>query len=427
MGNTSSPQQAIIECHKMLDLIRVFPNERLTVEALREAISLSRPTADKQIQQLLDNGVIKKNTPEQHEKDKADNPNLPYKRLKINSSIAHFVGISCGSEHTRVVICDLSLKPLDYKTIEDDFGIHLDDASSPVPSKKEELGYSFITPPSFLKLQKLISYIISSILGAKPKNESNKLNLMGIGFAVAGPVNYKQKAWLSAPRINDVINVSIADLTGHSNYCKIAGSVFFSIDNNAKATVVSEYQHLYENNAGNYCGDTAALYVGSGLGLGIVISNRLIRGTHNYAGEIGYSILYQNDHNTKTFEARHKEISENPQGPNYDLDELYQFLVCLVNNISCILSPQHIVLTGHSIEKKASFIESMRDRRSVYTSPATKHSCKIERGRDNANTAAIGAAIEAYFCMCQATPTILESPSSTHEDRTNLAFDISWI
>lgn len=427
MSGIRFPQKDIIECHRMLDLIRVFPNERLTVEALREALSISRATADKQMQQLLDNEIVYKCTPEQYEKEKRDDPNETYRRLRINGSAAHFVGISCGSEHTRVVICDLTLRPIQQDIIENEFGIHFDVPSSSFCPRKEEAGYSFETPHGFLQLQKLISHIISAIISATTEDAGKKINLMGIGFAVAGPVNYARKAWLSAPRIDDVINVSIADLTGHGNYNNIDNAVFLSIDNNAKTTVISEYQYLYEKNHGNYCGDTAALYVGSGLGLGIVINNRLIRGTNNYAGEIGYSTYFYDNQKITTFEKRHREITKSLQKPDANLEEFYHFLVCLINNISCIFSPEHIVLTGHSIDRNEKFIQAMRDRRSIYTSPATKHSCKIDQGRNNANTAAIGAAIEAYFCMCSSALSDLDDPNHSHEDRTNLASDISWI
>ncbi len=387
--------EKIIKYHEVLDLMRAGQN-KLTVETLRETLNMSRPAADKAVRELsncLGNNITK-------------------------NDIAHFMGISCGSEHTRVVICNLALEPIKRDDLTQKYGIDFSSAGQECDDALEESGFSFKTPDSFLKLQELIKKIVSIILDVK----SETFHLMAIGFAVAGPVNYDEGTWLYSSRIKPICNTTIAELVGYENFDRLLKKdIFFSIDNNAKTTAISEYQALYKNANGTIETDTATLYVGSGLGLGVILGNRLVRGTKNFAGEIG--------HATYAYEEDRLITNENYMKDNHlfssqiidcEATQDFDFLVGLINTISCILGVDRVILTGHSIAKKDRFLQLMRDRKTIYTSYATQHSCRIEAGRSNVYTAAIGAAIEAYFCMCKYNPE--------HDDdcRINLAKDISW-
>lgn len=398
-------KEKIIQYHEVLDLVRVGKN-KLTVETLRDSLNMSRPAADKAVRELsnyLGEDATNQKT-----------SNL----VTINNNIAHFMGISCGSEHTRVVICNLALEPIERNRLVQDFGIDFSSAGQECDETPEQSGFSFKTPSSFLKLQELIKKIISIILNIRNEH----FNLMGIGFAVAGPVNYDEGTWLYSSRITPICNTSIAELVGYENFdCLLKKGVFFSIDNNAKTTAISEYQALYENENGAIETDMATLYVGSGLGLGVILGNRLVRGTKNFAGEIGYATYaYTGDELITNEEYMKNAKLFSSKSIDCEQKEDFDFLVGLINTISCILGVDRVILTGHSIAKKDRFLQLMRDRKTIYTSFATKHSCRIEAGRSNVYTAAIGAAIESYFCMCA------HNLDQDDNNRINLAKEISW-
>ena len=407
-------QRTIVDLHRLLDLIRVYSDEQKTTEAFRSVLSLSRPTVEVQLRKLEDADIITQGKTE------------PGKRYQIRPDVGYFLGISCGTEHLRAVICDLMLNPVPFGELRRRYGLSFDlnvDAVS--PSDGSDTCFSCQTPTGFLKLQDLISDLVFRVLQCRNAG----FPLMGIGFAVTGPVNYAKKRWVSAPRISSIVDVGIEDLIGNNNYEKLPDDVFLSIDNNAKATAVSEYQFLYQKNCGRHVGDIASLYVGSGVGLGMVMGRRLIRGTDNYAGEIS-NLIYnapklfdggyaEDGDQLLTIEERLNQIN------NSTSNDIYPFLAFLINQISCFSGTERMILTGHSIEKTNVFLNAIRDKRTLFTSPITKHSCKIDAGRNDPSTAAIGAAIEAYFCMCAAKGE--DDSLNSAEERTNLSTDISWL
>lgn len=424
-------QRKIIENHKMLDMIRVSDNESATVEALRDVLGLSRPAADNMYKKLT--GIYYKEMTEKEREKEGFIPDLTevipvVENRKIVGDQAYFLGISCGSEHTRLVVCDLTLNPIPITRLETDDKIkaadiirELKEGSAAAAFEENEggqTGLAFKTPAQFTDLQKLIGFIVRLFLDLKMSN--SEFNLMGIGFAVAGPVNYAEGTWLSAPRLKNIIDVKIADLIGHGNYSALPDDVFLSIDNNSKATIISEYQALFSSKHGKYNRDTAVIYVGSGLGLAMVMDNNLVRGTNNYSGEIGHILFLQEGDGWHSFEERMPEDTTS--------ETFIKYLACMVNMVTCILGIEHIVLTGHSIEKNTTFLQQVQDlRSSFYTSPVTKHSSSVDAGRNDANTAAIGAAIEAYFCMCNYKKTDqVAPPDDPRAQRTNLALDITW-
>ncbi len=66
----------------------------------------------------------------------------------------------------------------------------------------------------------------------------------------------------------------------------------FVIDHNAKAMAVCEKFSLYNEDNDNHeyrnKKNIACLYLGSGIGCGIILNNRLIRGCRNFSGELGH-------------------------------------------------------------------------------------------------------------------------------------------
>lgn len=109
-------------------------------------------------------------------------------------------------------------------------------------------------------------------------------NVAAIGIAASGRVDYQKGiVYDGIPLASDYLGfplaASIAEATG-----KIV-----AIENDANAAAVAEYYHLPVPGPESLVG----LTIGTGIGAGVVINGRLLRG-HGNAGEIGHICIEQN-------------------------------------------------------------------------------------------------------------------------------------
>ena len=421
--------EKITQYHDMLDAIRVRQKTDINVEHLKSVLNISRTTADKIMTILLsedkDLSLIQKHG----------------RSIFVRSEAAYFLGISIGSKYIRVSLIGLDFNPvsksklLQCKEISDLISMEIMNFDN---NESDDSGFSFHTPISDSQsmsssldcLRKVISPLVSHFLmlseSTDPSN-APRYPLAGIGFAVAGPVDYTAKTWISAPHITSLRNITIQDLVGYENLQTIErAGIFMSIDNNAKTAIVSEYFQLLVDNCGNYHDDLALIYIGSGIGSAAIINKRLLRGCHNVSGELGQMYLYSPKlDKSATDYASSQEIIPYDMVRLEDLmssknrDECCKkWLPYALCSTICILGVKNVILAGHTIRGTKDLIPSLMDERTKFTVSSTSMYCNLLQGRGTPNTAAIGAAIEAYYTMCNFDK---ENPSI----RTNLAFNLS--
>lgn len=382
--------------HEMLDAIRIRKYTDAPVEALKEDLKISRSAADTIYKKLLGN-------------DSSDALIIREGRLtKIIGNRAYFLGISIGGKHIRVEVLDLNFEVVQTSDVEKMIHRTFDDIPG-FEKKQEDSGYTFIpdqnAPESFFDLiRQIVSNLLTRFLAAARADQEG-FPLIGIGFSVSGPVDYDECIWKPTPRISMVRELSLSDLIGHQllneiNQC----GIFLSIDNNCKASIVSEYQYLIEKHQGRYSEDMALIYIGSGVGCAMVIDQKLLRGSHNLSGELGH-IRIEGD-----------EIEKHLSDPSNHA----KYIPLVLNTINCILGVDRFILVGHDTLSNKTLIPTLMDQRSHFTVTSTQQYCKAELGRQQASTAAIGAAMGAYFSMCN------YDDSSEEKRRINLANEISW-
>lgn len=421
----------IIAAHEMLDAIRIRKDKgtECHVEVLKEDLGISRTTADKLCDKLTedeDGGPIVKRE---------------NRRLTIQGGTIFFLGISIGSAHIRVVLLDLSFEAVTRDYISDELGaVGLEDKRKLNYNEDESnpTSYAYDIPGEpgqrFEAIQDRVSMIVSIFLKLASGETGKAYPLAGIGFAVAGPVDYDAAVWRSAPRIPSVRDITILDLIGYENQRLVDQlGLFLSIDNNAKAAVVSEYQNLLEKHQGCYTEDVALIYIGSGVGSAAVIGQKLLRGSHNLSGELGHIRLLLEAaggglSSTKTIEDLLVPEKE-PEGE--DATERYiRQIPYVLNAVNCILGIDRFILVGHSVSKCKDLIPALMANRLKFTVASTLQYCKAEdrrwefsetaERRGEPSTAAIGAAMEAYFSMCRC------DAEGKDKRRVNLAGEIAW-
>ena len=360
--------RSIAANHEMLDAIRIRKYTDAPVEALKEDLKISRSAADTIYKSLLGT-------------NSSDALITREGRLtKIRGSQAYFLGISIGGE----------------------------DIPGFIKGRKDS-GYVFIPAVSPSEsIFDLIRQITASLLErflAAAKKAPEEFPLLGIGFSVSGPVDYDACVWNPTLRITQVRELSLSDLIGYQLLNEINQyGLFLSIDNNCKSAIISEYQYLMEQRQGRYKEDVALIYLGSGVGCAMVIDQKLLRGSHNLSGELGH-IRIEGDEIENHLSDRRNHA---------------RYIPLVLNTINCILGIDRFILVGHDAFSNKTLIPELMDQRIQFTVTSTQQYCKAELGRQQASTAAIGAAMGAYFSMCNF------NASFEDDRRINLANDISW-
>lgn len=405
-------RKTVIACHKMLDMIRIRKNTDAPVEALKDDLEISRSTADGIYKRLLGGDAA---------------PPLIVREgrsSKIIGERGYFLGVSIGSKHIRAAVLDLNFEPVTHKrlngfsVLKNLLGLNaalkeelgpLGDGQDRFREEQDGFSYVFRSPDDCAKKLDAIRFFVPRVIKLfleQAEQDPERFPLMGIGFALSGPVDYEAKLWRSAPHITDVRGITLYDLLGHELLQRMNDlELFLSLDNNSKASAVSEYQYLVEKNNGNYREDVAVIYIGSGVGSAAVLDQKLLRGSHNLSGELGHIRI----DGGKTIE----QYLVDPQNHQ-------KYIPLVLNTVNCLLGIDSFILVGHDVRSSNSLILALMDERLKFTVTSTQQYCRAEAGRGQASTAAIGAAMEAYFSMCEYD---LQSDGS---ERVNLAKDIVW-
>ncbi len=126
-----------------------------------------------------------------------------------------------------------------------------------------------------------VSAKLDKVIGA---SFSEKKSIISIGLALPGMVDTQRKIWLQGLQLTGITHVHIA--TELQNRFKIP--IF--IEDNARALTYIEKLKGFGKGINNF----VLIYLGLGMGTGIVIDNKIYRGFHGIAGEIGHIIHADN-------------------------------------------------------------------------------------------------------------------------------------
>lgn len=140
--------------------------------------------------------------------------------------------------------------------------------------------------PTYAKMgyEYTVNNIKQSIKDLMKETNTNEKNIEGIGFDFPGQVDYKTGVVKLAPNIPGWVNVPIAKMIEEEFHIPTR------IDNDVRCAALGELNF----GAGKGCENFICITVGTGIGSGIVINGKLVRGASNAAGEIGHIKLEQN-------------------------------------------------------------------------------------------------------------------------------------
>lgn len=119
--------------------------------------------------------------------------------------------------------------------------------------------------------------LIDQLLGDAQINSSQ---LLGIGLGVAGMINFKEGIVVFSPNL-PLRNVPFRDLL--RDYYQVPTF----LDNDANVAALGEKYYGLGSEMNNFI----CLTLGTGIGAGVILDNKIYRGTTGSAGELGHTIL----------------------------------------------------------------------------------------------------------------------------------------
>lgn len=140
--------------------------------------------------------------------------------------------------------------------------------------------------PTYAKMgyEYTVNNIKQAIKDLMKETGTDSTSIEGIGFDFPGQVDCKTGVVKLAPNIPGWVNVPIAQMIEDEFHIPTR------IDNDVRCAALGELKF----GAGKGCQNFVCITVGTGIGSGLVINGKVVRGAANAAGEIGHIKLQMN-------------------------------------------------------------------------------------------------------------------------------------
>lgn len=140
--------------------------------------------------------------------------------------------------------------------------------------------------PTYAKMgyEYTVNNIKQAIRDLMKETNTTTSDIEGIGFDFPGQVDCKTGVVKLAPNIPGWVNVPIAQMIEDEFHIPTR------IDNDVRCAALGELKF----GAGKGCENFICITVGTGIGSGIVINGKVVRGATNAAGELGHIKLQMN-------------------------------------------------------------------------------------------------------------------------------------
>ena len=138
--------------------------------------------------------------------------------------------------------------------------------SNSVPTRAE-MGYEYT-----------VNNIKQAIYDLLKETKLESKDIQGIGFGFPGQVDYKAGIVRNAPNIPGWVEIPIAKIFEDEFHIPTR------VDNDVRCAALGELNY----GAGKGCENLICITVGTGIGSGLVVNGKLVRGASNAAGEIGH-------------------------------------------------------------------------------------------------------------------------------------------
>lgn len=232
------------------EIIQVMMNNNImSLAEITNQVSLSLPKVTEIVKELCKLNIVKEIIDED-----TITIGRPSIKFQLNSSSAYVIGIDLGRIYSNFVVLDFSQKRIYEKHIET------------ILNKETK------------EVAKILNNFVNQIL---VELKINKKQLLGIGISLPGIVDGKNGISYTYLKID---NITIKE------YLEKTFGVIVRIEHDVKSMSIGE---LYFGK-NKYLDNTIYLNFGWGLGIGIIIDNKLYFGKNSYSGEFGHIPVVSN-------------------------------------------------------------------------------------------------------------------------------------
>lgn len=146
--------------------------------------------------------------------------------------------------------------------------------------------YSNTTPTrADLGYEHSIANIQTAIEELMKETNSNKENIEAIGFGFPGQIDYQNGIVRLLPNMPGWVEIPVAKIMEEKFQIQT------KLDNDVRVATLGELKY----GAGKGCNNLVCITVGTGIGSGLVLNGKLVRGAKNAAGEIGHIKMTMGD------------------------------------------------------------------------------------------------------------------------------------
>lgn len=299
---------------KMLYLLR--GEKCLDRMELAKRLGVTWPTASNTAEKLLKIGVLSTNSQETPSESGTGKNSFS---LMVNSDYGYFAGISIGSSEIKLVVLDYNFDVLSEESLQkylcfatessDEYSVELDWQQYLAQNKCGSGGYIKIpTPESADRFSATINQIVNRLIAAdknqKEIDGGTGTPLLGIGFAFTGAVDVENRVVTESFNLPFLRGISYTTLISPTNRNYLERhNIIVSFQHNAKTVAISEKYYLHKNHSPlDDCRNIVCIYLGSGIGCGLVLNDCLFGGEKNYSGELGHVPLFIREDKTLSLE-----------------------------------------------------------------------------------------------------------------------------
>ena len=244
---TNLPRMGDFNLTVILDAIRRAPAGLSRVE-LAQIVGLSPQTISNISRRLLDQDLIVEAGKE------GTGPGKPRTMLRLNSAGRYAVGVHLDPAVTTFVVLDL--------------------VGAVVRNSR-------IKPPSGAEPDAVIGIIAAEIKRLIAESGVDPARIAGLGVASPGPIDLEEGTVVDPPLLLGWHRVPLRDALA------AATGLSTLVDKDVTSAAVAETWAGGPSGAGSFI----FMYMGTGIGCGIVLNDEVLRGTSGNAGEIGHIVV----------------------------------------------------------------------------------------------------------------------------------------
>jgi len=248
-SGTNLPKMGTYNVNVVLSSIQA--SEGISRVEIAQQTGLTAQTVSVIVRRLIDNGIVEEGGSLPSAGGK------PRKTLRINPTAAYAVGIHFDPREVAIVVVDMTGHEL--------------------ASSHQELSPT-LEPEVLIDQAAQAAHKLLATLGIPDDR------VLGVGAACPGPIDQSQGLVTSPPRRDRWTDVPIKRLLTHF----IGFDVI--VDNDANAAAIGERWSGH----GRSASDFAYMYLGTGIGGAMFLSNNIYRGVSMNAGEFGHIVVEPN-------------------------------------------------------------------------------------------------------------------------------------